>query len=137
MLHLALKAFYPEKPPFPFLHVNTTWKFHEMIEFREHMAKKLGIEIEEDKVSFPWFSEISPEESLTYTKFISAICEMTVKQKRITAKPKANENEKYTFRCFLLRLGFIGDEFKADRKLLLSRLEGSSAFRNGQKGGEQ
>ena len=38
MLHLALKAFYPEKPPFPFLHVNTTWKFHEMIEFRDAQA---------------------------------------------------------------------------------------------------
>ena len=45
MLHLARKAFYPEKPPFPFLHVNTTWKFHEMIEFRDYMAEKLGIEI--------------------------------------------------------------------------------------------
>ena len=45
MLHIAMKAFYPEKPPFPFLHVNTTWKFHEMIEFRDYMAEKLGIEI--------------------------------------------------------------------------------------------
>jgi sulfate adenylyltransferase subunit 2 len=45
MLHLALKAFYPEKPPFPFLHVNTTWKFREMIEFRDNIAKKLGIEM--------------------------------------------------------------------------------------------
>ena len=45
MLHLALKAFYPEKPPFPFLHVNTTWKFREMIEFRDRTAEKLGIEI--------------------------------------------------------------------------------------------
>lgn len=45
MLHLALKAFYPEKPPFPFLHVDTTWKFHEMIEFREKVAKKYGIEM--------------------------------------------------------------------------------------------
>ena len=45
MLHLALKAFYPEKPPFPFLHVNTTWKFHEMIEFRDRTAKKYGIEM--------------------------------------------------------------------------------------------
>ncbi|WP_277302224.1 sulfate adenylyltransferase subunit CysD [Veillonella caviae] len=43
MLHLALKAFYPEKPPFPFLHVNTTWKFKEMIKFRDETAKKLGI----------------------------------------------------------------------------------------------
>ncbi len=45
MLHLAMKAFYPEKPPFPFLHVNTTWKFKEMISFRDRMAKKLGIEM--------------------------------------------------------------------------------------------
>ncbi|MCD7830411.1 MAG: sulfate adenylyltransferase subunit CysD [Clostridiales bacterium] len=45
MLHLALKAFYPEKPPFPFLHINTTWKFHEMIEFRDKTAKKYGIEM--------------------------------------------------------------------------------------------
>lgn len=45
MLHLAMKAFYPEKPPFPFLHVNTTWKFHEMIEFRDHIAKEKGIEM--------------------------------------------------------------------------------------------
>lgn len=45
MLHLALKAFYPEKPPFPFLHVNTTWKFHEMIEFRDHVAEKYGLEM--------------------------------------------------------------------------------------------
>lgn len=45
MLHLALKAFYPEKPPFPFLHVNTTWKFHEMIEFRDHVAEKYGLDM--------------------------------------------------------------------------------------------
>lgn len=45
MLHLALKAFYPEKPPFPFLHVNTTWKFHEMIRFRDEQAKKYGIQM--------------------------------------------------------------------------------------------
>lgn len=45
MLHLAMKAFYPEKPPFPFLHVNTTWKFREMIEFRDRIAKEKGIEM--------------------------------------------------------------------------------------------
>lgn len=45
MLHLAMKAFYPEKPPFPLLHVNTTWKFHEMIEFRDRIAKEKGIEM--------------------------------------------------------------------------------------------
>ncbi len=45
MMHLALKAFYPEKPPFPFLHVNTTWKFHEMIKFRDEQAKKYGLQM--------------------------------------------------------------------------------------------
>ena len=45
MLHLALKAFYPEKPPFPFMHVNTTWKFKEMIQFRDQVAEKYGIEM--------------------------------------------------------------------------------------------
>ena len=45
MLHLAMKAFYPEKPPFPFLHVNTTWKFKEMIAFRDRIAKEKGIEM--------------------------------------------------------------------------------------------
>lgn len=98
----------------------------------------LRFEMNEDSVSFPWFSKVEPEEAMTYTKFITAICEMTMKQKRITAKPKENENEKYAFRCFLLRLGFIGDEYKADRKLLLSKLNGSSAFKSGAKrGGEQ
>lgn len=45
MMHLAMKAFYPEKPPFPFLHIDTTWKFKEMIEFRDRKAKELGIEM--------------------------------------------------------------------------------------------
>ena len=109
------------------------------------IQKALGItelktEVDEDNgtISFPWFSEVTPEEGQTYTKFIAALCEMTVTQKRITAKAKENDNEKYAFRCFLLRLGFIGDEFKADRKILLKNLEGSSAFKSGaKKGGEQ
>ena len=45
MLHLAMKAFYPEKPPFPFMHIDTTWKFKDMIKFRDDTAKKLGIEM--------------------------------------------------------------------------------------------
>ena len=98
----------------------------------------IRIEVEEDKVLFPWFEEVEPDEALAYTKFIAALCEMSKKQKRVTAKPKENENEKYAFRCFLLRLGFIGDEFKVDRKILLSKLDGSAAFKAGaKKGGEQ
>ena len=45
MLHLAMKAFYPEKPPFPFMHIDTTWKFKDMIKFRDDTAKKLGIDM--------------------------------------------------------------------------------------------
>lgn len=83
----------------------------------------------EENISFPWFSEVTPEEAQAYTKFIAALCEMSINQKRVTAKAKAEENEKYAFRCFLLRLGFIGDDYKADRKILLKHLDGSSAFK--------
>lgn len=85
--------------------------------------------IDEENISFPWFSEVSPEEAQAFTKFIAALCEMSKNQKRVTAKAKAEENEKYAFRCFLLRLGFIGDDYKADRKILLKHLDGSSAFK--------
>src|SRR6267143_5841147 len=45
MLHLAMKAFHPAKPPFPLLHVDTTWKFREMYEFRDRVASELGIDL--------------------------------------------------------------------------------------------
>lgn len=90
------------------------------------------IEMGEDKVSFPWFAELPDAETAkAYTHFISALCEMSVNQKRVTAKEKAVDNEKYAFRCFLLRLGFVGGEYKEERKILLKNLTGSSAFRNG------
>ena len=86
------------------------------------------------RLDFPWFPNYtSPEEVTTYMHFISALCEMAKTQKRITAKEKAVDNEKYAFRCFLLRLGFIGDEYKAERKILLRNLTGSSAFKSGTK----
>lgn len=91
--------------------------------------QSLVINVKNDKIEFPWFSELDPQRVQTYTKFVTAICEMAKNQKRITAKPREDENEKYAFRCFLLRLGFIGDEFKADRKILLENLDGSSAFK--------
>jgi hypothetical protein len=75
----------------------------------------------------------SPEEVQAYTHFISALCEMARNQKRIMAKEKETPNEKYTFRCFLLRLGFIGKEYKEERKILLRNLTGSSAFKGGAK----
>ena len=89
----------------------------------------LAFEIHEDRVSFPWFIDPAPDHALAYTQFIAAICKMSTEQKRVTARVRDIDNEKYAFRCFLLRLGFIGDEFKQSRKILLSSLDGSSAFK--------
>ncbi|MDD2979154.1 MAG: virulence protein [Hespellia sp.] len=97
--------------------------------------KELPIIEKDEKISFPWFS-ITPEdeeETKAYTHLICSICEMARNQKRISAKDKPIENEKYAFRCFLLRLGFIGEEYKAERKILLRNLDGSSAFKGGTK----
>ena len=103
------------------------------------IRKALGItdtriEISEDKVSFPWFGEgLDADEVKAYSHFIAALCEMSRNQKRISATEKAVDNEKYAFRCFLLRLGFIGNEYKTERKILLRNLSGSSAFKGGAK----
>lgn len=84
------------------------------------------------KVCFPWFDgEPTPEEIKAYDHFICALCEMARNQKRVTAKEKDTENEKYAFRCFLLRLGFIGAENKEMRKILLRNLEGNGSFKSG------
>jgi hypothetical protein len=93
-------------------------------------AKSIRVEIEGDRVNFPWFDRIPEADQVeSYTKFIAALAKMAREQSRVCAKEKVNENEKYAFRCFLLRLGFIGDEFKKDRKILLKNFDGSSAFR--------
>lgn len=95
-------------------------------------AEALPIMVEDDKISFPWFSGFpAPEEISAYAKFIGRLCGMAKTQKRVTAKDKDVDNDKYAFRCFLLRLGFIGAEYKADRKILLKNLTGSSAFKGG------
>ena len=97
----------------------------------------IRIEMKEDRVAFPWFTEVEPDAAMAYTKFIAALCRMSKEAKRVTATQKEVENEKYAFRCFLLRLGFIGTEYKKDRKILLQNLTGSAAFRDGKKGGEE
>lgn len=94
-------------------------------------VETLLVEVGGDRVSFPWFQETDAEEAAAYTHFISALCEMSRNQKRVTATEKTVDNEKYAFRCFLLRLGFIGAEYKNERKILLRNLSGSSAYRSG------
>lgn len=105
----------------------------------ELIKKALGIEAltlaqPDETISFPWFKADSESEAIqAYTQFIAAICEMAKTQKRISATVKTVNNEKYAFRCFLLRLGFIGDDYKITRKILLSKLSGSAAFKSGKK----
>ena len=91
----------------------------------------LPLEVTETKVSFPWFSAMPvPEELKAYDTFICKLCDMARNQRRVNAAEKPITNEKYAFRCFLLRLGFIGDEYKTERKILLQNLTGSSAFKS-------
>ena len=99
-------------------------------------VEDLGFEINEESktICFPWFGEVSIDEAMAYTHFVNALCKMTKEAKRVTAKEKNVDNEKYAFRCFLLRLGFIGTEYKAERKILLRNLSGSSAFKAGRDG---
>ena len=94
--------------------------------------EELPIKVEDEKVSFPWFEAKPTDEDAVaaYSHLIYALCEMAKNQNRITATEKEVENEKYAFRCFLLRLGFIGEQYKQERKILLQNLSGSAAFKN-------
>ena len=89
----------------------------------------LEIIVEADKICFPWFTVENDGDSDVYCTFISMLCEFAKNQKRINNKPETTDNPKYTMRCYLLRLGMIGIEYKAIRKVLLRNLSGSSAFR--------
>ena len=113
---------------------------HSLIAAKGRLIRKalgvdlLPVQVEADAVSFPWFSgEITGEEAKAYTHLIGALCDMARNQKRITAREKDTDNDKYAFRCVLLRLGFIGAEYKEERKILLRNLTGSSAFKSGGK----
>lgn len=88
------------------------------------------IEITEEKINFAWFPYTEDgDEIAAYTQFITRLCDMAKDAKRVSSKPTETDNDKYAVRCFLLRLGFIGKEYKAVRKILLRNLTGNSAFR--------
>lgn len=90
----------------------------------------LSIERTETTLRFPWFAfGIPGNEVAAYARFIGALCAAAKKQLRVTAREKQVENEKFTFRVFLIRLGFVGDDYKAARKILLRNLSGNSAFK--------
>ena len=89
------------------------------------------IEITEEKINFTWFPYTTDSDEIAaYTQFISRLCDMARDAKRVSSKPTETDNDKYAFRCFLLRLGFIGKEYKSVRKILLRNLTGNSAFRS-------
>ena len=92
-------------------------------------ADRLDVEVSDDHVSFPWWNQMpGADETQAYMRFIIALSALAKEAKRVTATEKEVESEKYAFRGFLLRLGFVGAESKAQRKLLLKNLSGSAAF---------
>lgn len=91
------------------------------------------IEITDEKINFTWFPyTVDGDDIAAYTQFISRLCDMARDAKRVSSKPTETDNDKYAFRCFLLRLGFIGKEYKTARRILLRNLTGNSAFRYGE-----
>ena len=84
------------------------------------------------KITFPWFTLHGIDgEADAYNRLVAAICKMAKTQKRVTAVEKPIENAKFTMRLFLIRLGFIGDEYKTARKILLRNLTGNSSWKSG------
>jgi len=97
-------------------------------------ADDVSVVVTEDKLLFPWFTLTDTEGEMdAYAHFVFTLCEMAKQQKQITAKERDVENEKFTMRLFLIRLGFIGPEHKVARKILLRNLTGNPSWKNGQK----
>lgn len=89
----------------------------------------LPLEVTDEKVSLDWFKDIKPEEAQAYQLFANHLVDYAKKRTRVITQPREYKNPRYAFRCFLLQLGFIGPEYKEARKILLSKLHGSCAFR--------
>ena len=89
----------------------------------------LDIISSDEKVEFPWFKVEQDDDADACCTFISMLCEFSKNQGRINRKPDTSDNPKYTMRCFLIRLGMVGAEFKTTRKAILRNLTGNSAFR--------
>lgn len=92
----------------------------------------LEIVFTEDALCFQWFTLHGIDgESDAYNRLVTAMCKMAKEQKRVVAKECATDNEKFAMRLFLIRLGFIGDEYKTARRILLRNLTGNSSWRSG------
>jgi hypothetical protein len=90
----------------------------------------LPITEHEDRIEFGWFRPTDDQtEIAAYYQLVQGLCKLAQSQQRVNAKEQIVENERYALRCFLLRLGFIGVEYKDARKILLKNLSGSAAFK--------
>ena len=99
---------------------------------------KLPITEHPDRIEFGWFHPTDDQaEIAAYYNLVRSLCELARTQKRVIATEQETDNEKYTFRCFLLRLGFIGTEYKEARKILLKNLSGNAAFRTAREAGDK
>ncbi len=91
-----------------------------------------------DRIEFGWFRPTDDQAELAaYYQLVQGLCELARTQKRVSASEQEVENEKYAFRCFLLRLGFIGQDYKDSRRVLLKRLTGNAAFRDAREAGDE
>lgn len=99
---------------------------------RALMTDDLPIEVTDEEISFPWFklTGISGEAE-AYTQFITALCQMATEQKRVLDKPYDGDNDRFTMRIFMVRLGMKGPQFALARKLMMKNLEGNSGWRYG------
>ena len=95
-------------------------------------SDEITVHIATNKLCFSWFTLTGTDGEMdAYTRFITALCEMAKRQTRVTAKERDIGNDKFTMRLFLIRLGFVGAEFKAARKILLRNLTGNTAWKAG------
>lgn len=90
----------------------------------------LPLTIDDQQVTFDWFTEVNTDDNPAYQQLVDKLVRYAKSHQRIMSTRRDESNEKYAFRCFLLRLGFIGPQYKAQRKVLLKNLTGSAAFKN-------
>jgi len=128
VIQMPLAGFPPEKID----------NLRRLVASKERLIKKaIGIEAlpiieDSETLDFPWAPPgAQSDEIMAYAQLVSKLCDMAKAQQRVLAKEQPVENEKYAFRCFLLRLGFIGEEYAAARKILLRNLEGNGSHKSG------
>ncbi|MPN20122.1 hypothetical protein SDC9_167499 [bioreactor metagenome] len=130
--------------PLDYISPTTMENLRRLVASKTTLLKKAldtnGLPITEhpDRIEFGWFRPTDDQtEIAAYYQLVQGLCELARTQKRVSATEQEVENEKYAFRCFLLRLGFIGAEYKEARKILLRNLSGNAAFRTSREAGDE